>query len=122
MGFKENLKAELVYQDIQIKELSALSGVSRFSISGYLNGAGKLPSVEAAVKIASVLGVSVEYLVMGNNGKTPVTDLRFSNDVRKIARLSERLDEQKREFVLDFIKWIKKRDTVKKRNNPKMPC
>jgi transcriptional regulator with XRE-family HTH domain len=107
MGFRENLKSELVYQGILIKELAALSGVSRFSISNYLNTRGQLPSVEAAVKIARVLGVTVEYLVMGEDGKEPESGLRLSAEARAIARLVEQLDAQKRRFVLDFIQWIK---------------
>ncbi|GHT95797.1 hypothetical protein FACS1894141_5060 [Spirochaetia bacterium] len=110
MGFRENLKSELAYQGILIKELSTLSGVSRFSISNYLNTRGQLPSVEAAVKIARVLGVSVEYLVMGeDNSKGADTGLRLSAEARTIACLAEQLDVQKRKFVLDFVQWIKNR-------------
>ena len=32
-----------------------------------------------------------------------------SNDVRIIARLAEQLDNEKRKFVIDFIKWLKAR-------------
>jgi transcriptional regulator with XRE-family HTH domain len=92
-----------------IKELAALSGVSRFSISNYLNARGQLPSVEAAVKIARVLGVSVEYLVMGEETQPADNGLRLSAEARGIALLAEQLDAQKRKFVLDFIQWIKNR-------------
>jgi transcriptional regulator with XRE-family HTH domain len=117
MGFRENLKTELAYQDMLIKELAALSGVSRFSISNYLNSRGQLPSVEAAVKIARVLGVSVEYLVMGEEPRTKSpqpadTAPRLSNDTRTIARLAEQMMPEKRKFILDFIQWIKSRDTI----------
>ena len=118
MGFRENLKAELAYQDMLIKELSSLSGVSRFSISNYLNSRGQLPSVEAAVKIARVLGVSVEYLVMGEEYQTKCpqpadTGLRLSAESRIIARLVEQMPLEKRKFILDFIQWLKSRDTVR---------
>ncbi|GHV89981.1 hypothetical protein AGMMS50268_04840 [Spirochaetia bacterium] len=112
MGFRENLKSELAYQGILIKELAALSGVSRFSISNYLNTREQLPSVEAAVKIARVLGVSVEYLVMGEDGKETDTGLRLSAEARAIARLVEQLDVQKQKFVLEFIQWIKNRKNI----------
>jgi transcriptional regulator with XRE-family HTH domain len=65
MGFRENLKAELIYQGMLVKELAVLSGVSRHTLDNYLNARGHIPSADIAVKIARVLGVSVEYLVTG---------------------------------------------------------
>ena len=65
MPFRENLKSELEFQDIKVKELAAKTGISRRTIDQYLSSAAKMPSAENAVKIAQVLGVSVEYLVTG---------------------------------------------------------
>jgi transcriptional regulator with XRE-family HTH domain len=65
MGFRENLKSELIYQGMLVKELAVLSGVSRHTLDNYLNARGHIPSADIAVKIARVLGVSVEYLVTG---------------------------------------------------------
>jgi transcriptional regulator with XRE-family HTH domain len=109
MGFRENLKSELTYQDMLVKELAVLSGVNKFSINNYLNARGQVPSVEAAVKIARVLGVSVEYLVMGEDCGG-AENRRLSAEAYAIARLAEQLDVQKRKFVLDFIQWIKNRN------------
>jgi transcriptional regulator with XRE-family HTH domain len=114
MGFKENLKTELMYQGMLVKELAALSGVNKFSIDNYLNARGQVPSAEAAVKIARVLGVSVEYLVMGEESNSADADGHvqtsgLSAEARTIARLAEQLDVQKRKFVIDFIQWIKSR-------------
>ena len=67
MGFKENLKAELAYKDILIKELSALSGVNRRTIDNYMREDGSMPSAEAAVRIARALGGTVEYLITGKD-------------------------------------------------------
>ncbi|MFP3090691.1 helix-turn-helix domain-containing protein [Treponema sp. TIM-1] len=65
MGFRENLKAELSYRGMLVKELAVLSGVSRHTLDNYLNVRGHIPSADIAVKIARALGVSVEYLVTG---------------------------------------------------------
>ncbi|MDR2020309.1 MAG: helix-turn-helix domain-containing protein [Treponema sp.] len=65
MGFRENLKSELAYQGMLVKELAVLSGVSRHTLDNYLNIRGHIPSADIAVKIARALGVSVEYLVTG---------------------------------------------------------
>jgi transcriptional regulator with XRE-family HTH domain len=112
MGFKENLKSELIYSGMLVKELAAKSGVNKYSIDNYLNARGQIPSVEAAVKIARVLGVSVEYLVNGKESKQASTGLRLSNEARAIALLAEQLNGRSRKFVLEFIKWIKTRESV----------
>ena len=67
MGFAENVKFEMEFQDIQIKELSIKTGISKNTLDKYLFGKKVQPGVENAVKIASVLGVSVEYLVLGDS-------------------------------------------------------
>ena len=105
MGFRENLKSELTYSGMLVKELAAKSGVKKYSIDNYLNARGQLPSADAAVKIAHVLNVSVEYLVTGKESQTP----QLSNEARTIGILAEQLSEKDREFVVDFIKWLKTR-------------
>jgi transcriptional regulator with XRE-family HTH domain len=101
-----------MYSGMLVKELAALSGVNKSSIDNYLNKREQTPSVESAVKIAKALGVSVEYLVTGEENAQKDVDLRLSNETRIIARFSEQLDEKKRKFVLEFIKWIKNCDAL----------
>jgi len=110
MGFRENLKSELAYSDILVKELAAKSGVNKYSIDNYLNKRGQTPSVEVAVKIAQALGVSVEYLVTGKENTRQDKDL-LSPDARNIARYADQLTDDNRTFVLDFIKWVKSRES-----------
>jgi len=109
MGFKENLKSELAYSGMLVKELAAKSGVNKYSLDNYLNARGQIPSVEVGQKIARALGVSVEYLVTGKESKKDGKIQKTSNDVRKIARLAEQLDTEECKFVIDFIKWYKTR-------------
>ena len=109
MGFRENLKSELAYSGMLVKELVAKSGVSKHSIDNYLNARGQIPSVEAGVKIAQALGVSVEFLVTGTEGKPTKKTPKISNDALIIAQLVEQLDDEKRQFLIDFIKWLKLR-------------
>jgi transcriptional regulator with XRE-family HTH domain len=68
MGFRENLKTQLKDMDILVKELAAKSGIKKSRLDSYLRENGYSPSAEAAVKIAKALGVSVEYLVTGQEG------------------------------------------------------
>lgn len=71
MKFKETLKDELAYKNLQSKELSARTGISLHTINHYLAQNGNAPSAENAYKIAKALGVSVEYLLTGNNPNIP---------------------------------------------------
>jgi transcriptional regulator with XRE-family HTH domain len=101
MGFKENLKDQLQYTGILVKELSVLSGVSRHTIDNYLNVRNCTPSAEAAVKIAQVLGVSVEYLVTGQESTgEPQTRGTLKPDMRALVQAAAQLDEEDRKIVL----------------------
>ena len=105
MGFRENLKSELEYSGMLVKELAAESGVNKWNIDNYLNSREQLPSVDTAVKIAQALGVSVEYLVTGEE-TTKSTVQNLSKTSRLIGQLAEQLDAEKREFALEFMRWL----------------
>jgi len=106
MGFKENLKAELAYKNILVKELASISGVNRRTIDNYLREDGSIPSADAAVRIAAALGVTVEYLITGNEQQgrkaaQPVPDSRV------ILKNLEALNRRDRKIVLSLIKSLK---------------
>lgn len=86
MGFKENLKIELDYKGMKVKELAFSSGVNKRTLDQYLSSAAKMPSAENAVKIANALGVSVEYLVTGKE-TNPKNQKDFSDETQAQARL-----------------------------------
>jgi transcriptional regulator with XRE-family HTH domain len=109
MGFKENLKSELAFSGMLVKELAAKSGVNKYSLDNYLNARGQIPSIEAGYKIAQALGVSVEYLITGEESNDAKETVKSNTDIRIIARLAEQLDDENRKFVIDFIKWLKTR-------------
>jgi len=62
-------RASLLMDKRKIKpvDLARLTGKNRSSVSDWLNK-GVLPRVDDAVKIADLLGTSVEYLVTGKAG------------------------------------------------------
>lgn len=67
MGFSENLKTMLELNNVEVKELANGTGISKNTLDNYLSGQKSLPNAENAVKIASFLRTSVEYLVTGTN-------------------------------------------------------
>jgi len=117
MGFKENLKAELTYSGMLVKELAAKTGLKKHTIDNYLSVRGRMPAADVAVRIASVLGVSVEYLINGSetaNNKAPVY---FSPEIRQMARIAEKLSSDYRKIALAFLEAIKKHEDSKYQEN-----
>jgi transcriptional regulator with XRE-family HTH domain len=77
MGFAENLRTELDYQGLIVKQLAAQTGISVHTLNHYLSGKKSMPPADAAVKIALALNVSVEYLVTGNMRGQPGDMAKF---------------------------------------------
>ena len=107
MGFKENLKSELAYQDMRVKELAVQSGISKSTIDNYLSIRGYMPSAEAAVKIASALGVSVEYLVTGRENHSDNSSL--GPEIRSLVQNFKLLDEHDRKMIIAIMQLFKNR-------------
>ena len=110
MGFKENLKSELEYSGMLVKELAARSGVKKKTIDSYLATNSYSPSVETAVKIAKALGVSVEYLVTGTDSATrEISIYSLPKDIQEIVLVSRRLPIKDREIILTLASLLQNR-------------
>jgi len=116
MGFKENLKAELAYQDMMVKELASLSGISKHTLDNYLNVRGYKPSVDTAVKIARALGVSVEYLVTGEEKQTDKSSL--GSEIRLLIQNFKLLNEDDKKMIFSIIQLYKNRRNQQSRSTP----
>ena len=107
MSFKENLKSELQFQDIQLKELAEKTGISKYTLGNYLTGHNSIPTADSAVKIAQVLGVSVEYLVTGKSNEMKNTGL--SAKTKALINDFETLDSNDQNAVQALIAVMKQR-------------
>lgn len=67
MDFKTRLKEEMEYKGIQHKELAAMADIKPRALLTYVASNPSMPPADVAVKIAKALGVSVEYLVTGED-------------------------------------------------------
>ena len=105
MGFKENLKSELLYQDMQVKELAAKTGISRHTLDNYLNVRENMPTADAAVKIAQALGVTVEYLVTGDENQTEKSMLGI--EIRALIQNFKVLSENDQKMISAITKLVK---------------
>jgi hypothetical protein len=84
MGFKENLKSELAYSGMLVKEL------------------------------ATALGVTVEYLITGNEkqGRNPPAPFP---DSRIVLKNLETLNKRDRKIVINLIKSLKDMEDFEKK-------
>ena len=109
MGFKENLKEELKYQGILVKELSARSGIPKGTIDHYLTEKSVSPIAENAIKIANVLNVSVEYLVTGKDSiHSKNTTTSYSPQVRMLADKLSHMNQEQLTLASGIIDLIAK--------------
>jgi len=104
MGFKENLRAEIAYSSILVKELSSLSGVNIHTLNNYLSKKGQIPSVETGVKIARALGVTAEYLVFGEEDERDSD--RINGEIKSMISIVKKLNDEKRKFALEMMKLL----------------
>lgn len=92
MNFGENLRRELEFQDMQIKELSIKTGISKNTIDKYLSKNQSSPSVENALKIAYALyalGVTVEYLASEKDEISKRNKMQDSSFLQNFSKLSK---------------------------------
>ena len=100
MGFRDNLKNELNFNGMLVKELAAASGIQKRALDTYLlNENASMPPADTAVKIARALGVTVEYLVTGEETALP-------DDIRLVLRNLLKLTEKDRKIVAILVNAI----------------
>ena len=108
MSFANNLRREMEYQDIQVKELSQRTGISKNTLDKYLSGSQSLPSVEKAAKIAKALNVSVEYLLSAEENITK-RDPEISQEDLNILTSYRKLSREKKELIKSLIEVMLKK-------------
>jgi len=106
MGFKENLKSELNYKGMLVKELAQKTGISKHTLDNYLNVREIIPTLDIAIKIAKALNVSVEYLATGE--ETLHNYEAISHDKAKLMHNYNLLNENDRKIVIEHIQLLLK--------------
>lgn len=109
--FWKRVDEELEYKG---KNRTYLANKCQFSLANFNLGVkrGSTPSADTAVKIAAVLGVSVEYLV--NGAASPKTtksqeqaQLRLYRKYRKVIDILESLPAPKQESSIKIVEQFK---------------
>ena len=107
-NFRENLRSELNFQGITVKELSARTGIPIATLDCYLGTRATVPSVDAAYRIARALQVSVEYLVIGEEEDMENVTSRSNKEVRSITRWAKSLNTEQCRVFLELISVFNK--------------
>jgi len=115
MGFKENLKEQLQFAGMYVKELAALSGVKKQTIDSYLNVNSCMPSADAAVAIARALDVSVEYLVTGKEIKRKTVS--YPIEAQIVAKITSQMEGKTRRMAVAVIKSMKNQEDEENKKN-----
>ena len=107
-NFKENLMNELDYQGVRVKELGTRTGIPIATLDCYLGARATIPSVEAAVKIAQSLQVSVEYLVIGDSSNPEKTQKKRCREAKELVQLIENLNYKQCKAILNLVNTFKR--------------
>jgi len=100
MGFNENLKGELEYRGMPVKELAHKTGIPKQTLDKYLLSNASMPLADKAVVIAQALDVSVEYLVTGKERKDKkISQQKLSPETRSITDCVEPLSRENRKII-----------------------
>jgi len=110
-GFRKNLRNELDYQGITIKELSARTGIPVATLDCYLGTRATIPSVDAAYKIARALQVSVEYLITGEDIKKDIPlKKRRNEELQNLVNWIESLNSEQRKAINNVLSIFSKQE------------
>jgi len=108
-NFRKVLREELDYQGLTVKELAAKSEVAKGAIDSYLGKQASMPPADTAARLASALGVTVEYLLSGQDSSRESIKPFFSSPgKRSLLRIFDELLPEDQKLALDFVKLLKK--------------
>jgi len=104
-NFKTNLRAELDYRGITVKELSAKTNIPKGTLDCYLGVRASMPPADLAVRIANVLEVTVEYLVTGQDKNKQ--DKILNHNIRSIIQILLELNDRDIKTIYGLAKILK---------------
>lgn len=102
--FKQNLRDELNYQGITVKELSQKTGIPIRTLDNYLGKRDSLPSVDNAYLIATALAVSLDWLVSGETKTIPEHN-KIENEFRPMFRDISKLPENIQSAIKTLVHY-----------------
>jgi transcriptional regulator with XRE-family HTH domain len=106
MSFTDRLREEIDYSGLLHKEIADKAGIKKRAFDMYVGVQASMPPADIAVRIAQVLGVSVEYLVTGKEGSKESV---LTPEVKKVVTLLSSLDSKEKEAFLTLLEAVAKK-------------
>ena len=104
MDFRERLREEIEYSGLLDKEVASRAGITKRAIDSYVGARGCMPSADVAVRLARVLGCSVEYLVTGHDTRQRHLDTK----TRRVVQLFSKLEPADQDSLLQLLERMVK--------------
>lgn len=101
-SFRENLRDELNFQGMTVKELSAKTGIIKGTLDNYLGVRESIPPADIAVKIADALNVSVEFLVTGKehiSRRISKNQIHLKHTMQELGRIPEPIQNSIKDLI-----------------------
>lgn len=109
MDFRARLRERIEFLGLRDKEVAEKAGITKRAIDSYVGARACMPPADVAVRLAQVLGVTVEYLVNGSNpcqSKNPSeskedieTQIYFYKKYSKLIKNMENLSSKNQRLV-----------------------
>lgn len=106
MDFRARLREQIDFSGMLDKEVAKKVGISKNAIDSYVGSRGCMPSLEVGVRLAKTLGVSVEYLVTGEDGSKD--SIFQGKDVRSLIHYFSTLSDRDKKLLLDLAEDMSK--------------
>lgn len=100
MDFRTRLRDQIDYLGLRDKEVADRAGITKRAIDTYVGARACMPSADVAVRIAKSLGVTVEWLVTGENSSYP------DKDLQDLINYYSHLSSRDKKIILQMAKDI----------------
>ena len=88
------MRDQIKFTGLLDKDVAEKAGITKHAMDTYVGSRGCMPAADIAVKIAKVIGVSVEWLVTGEEAELP------DSDIQTLIHYFSHLDEHDKKMIL----------------------
>lgn len=103
MDFRTRLRDQIEYLGLLDKEVASKAGISKRALDSYVGSQGCMPSADVAVRLSKALGVSVEYLITGEDKFISNIETK---DIEKLLFLYKTLSESEKNLLIKIAKYL----------------
>ncbi len=108
MDFWKRVEEELKFQGKTKKELAALTQIKEQTLHKAFER-GSSPSAEAALKIAKVLHVSIEFLLTGDDRQNNSIEFRLQPEIKELITKMNSFSAKQKKVIFDIADVINER-------------